>query len=183
MPKNLKKTKGISNKNDAPKKHKKLQKLTKNRARGIQNGARMHQKWSQNREKCAESPKVATRWLPRPLFPSSPVDFEQFLGPPWEPKNQQKSIFSPKSRPRDRFFIDFCCECRFSRFQVDFGRVRTLKIVLPPRREHDFRKITIFTFSLLGTPTWTQNRQTLVEQMQKITKIAKKSRFFEGSIF
>ena len=73
--KTFKKTKEISNKNDAPKKQKKLQKLTKNRARGTQNGARMHPKWSQNRKKCAESPKVATRWLPRPLYPEGAVDF------------------------------------------------------------------------------------------------------------
>ena len=92
---------------------------SKNDANSSKNGpggARMHQKWSQNREKCAESPKVATRWLPRPLYPEGLVDFQQFLGPPWEPKNHQKSTFSQKSRPRKRFFIDFCCECRFPRF-------------------------------------------------------------------
>ena len=54
---------------------KKLQKLTENGAAGTQNGARMHQKWIQNREKCAESPKVATRWLPRPLYREEVVDF------------------------------------------------------------------------------------------------------------
>ena len=125
MPKNLKKTKGISSKNDAPKKKKKLQKLTKNRARGTQNGARMNQKWSQNRKKCAESPKVATRWLPRPSHSMMVHPRGTFLGPPWEAKNHQKSIFSQQSRPRERFFIDFCCECRFPRFfdgfLVDFG--------------------------------------------------------------
>ena len=42
---------------------------------GHQIGARIDQKWSQNRKKCAEPPKVATRWLPRPLYPSSLVNF------------------------------------------------------------------------------------------------------------
>ena len=51
---------------------------SKNDANSSKNGpggARMHQKWSQNREKCAESPKVATRWLPRPLYPEGAIDF------------------------------------------------------------------------------------------------------------
>ena len=126
---------------------------------------------------------MAPTWLPRPKGSELLVDFGAFLGSPCEPKNHQKSTFSPKSRPRERFFIDFCCECRFSRFQVDFGRVWTLKIVLPPRREHDFHKITIFTFSLLGTPKWTQNGQKLEEKMPKITKIAKKVDFLRGRFF
>ena len=60
--------------------------------------------------------------------------FSDFLGPPWEAKNHQKSTFSQKSRPRERFFIDFCCECRFPRFfdwfLVDFGwKINEKKLV------------------------------------------------------
>ena len=51
-----------------PKKaNEKQPKLLENGARVTQNGARIDKKWSQNRKKCAEPPKVATRWLPRPL--------------------------------------------------------------------------------------------------------------------
>ena len=45
-----------------PHEHKKReQKSIENGAWRTQNEARMHHKWSQNREKCIESPKVATR--------------------------------------------------------------------------------------------------------------------------
>ena len=50
-------------------------KILENRAKVTQIGARIDQKWSQNRKKYAEPPKVATRWLPRPLYPEGPVDF------------------------------------------------------------------------------------------------------------
>ena len=58
-----------------------------------------------------------------------------------------------------------------------------MKIMLPSRREHDFHKITIFTFSPLGTPKWTQNGQRLEEKLPKITKIAKKVDFLRGRFF
>ena len=70
-----------------PPKQKNLQKSSKNRARVTQSEGRMHQKCSQNWDKCGESPKVATRWLPRPLYREGLVDFLQFWGPSWSPKN------------------------------------------------------------------------------------------------
>ena len=54
---------------------KKQPKSLENGARMTQNGARIDQKWSQNRKKYAEPPKVATRWLPRPLSAGSVTHF------------------------------------------------------------------------------------------------------------
>ena len=87
---------------------------------------------------------MATRWLPRPLYSESAVDFEQFLGTLWEPKNHQKSICSPKSRPRECFFIDFCSERRFPRFfdgfLVDFGwKINEKKLVFFKPPSHFFQ--------------------------------------------
>ncbi len=54
-------------------------------------------------------------------------------------KSQKIDFFSQKSRLRERFFIDFCCECRFPRFfdwfLVDFGwkiDEKTLVLFKPP---------------------------------------------------
>ena len=56
----------------------------------------MQQKWSQNREKCIESPNVARRWLPRPLYWKGIVDFHEFL---MCPRGAQKSC------PRNAFSL------------------------------------------------------------------------------
>ena len=58
-----------------PEHKKKLQKSIEDGAWQTQNEARMHHKWSQNREKCIESPNVATRWLPSPLCSEELVIF------------------------------------------------------------------------------------------------------------
>ena len=77
---------------------------------------RMDPKWIQNRKKGVQITKMAQdgahEWFPSMIG----HPFDTFLGPPGEAKNHQKSTFSPKSRPRERFFIDFCSEWRFSRF-------------------------------------------------------------------
>jgi len=73
--KTFKKQKGSAVKTTLPKNKKSYKNRLKIEPWGTQNGARMHQKWSQNRKKCAESPKVATRWLPRPLYRDARVDF------------------------------------------------------------------------------------------------------------
>ena len=90
-----------------------------------QHGARIDQKWSQNGEKCAELPKVATRWLPRPFYPKGGIDFEQFLASLRNPKVHQKLIFCDKGCSKERRFIDFCGKYRFSRFSggllIDFS--------------------------------------------------------------
>ena len=77
---------------------------------------RMDPKWIQNREKGVQMTKMAQDGAHEWSGPMMVQPWDTFLGPPWEPKNHQKSIFSQKSRPRERFFIDFCCECRFPRF-------------------------------------------------------------------
>ena len=77
-----------------PPKQKNLQKSSKNRARVTQSEGRMHQKCSQNWNKCGESPKVATRWLPRPLYREGLVDFFAIFGSLLGPKNYWKSNFS-----------------------------------------------------------------------------------------
>ena len=99
-----------------PPEHKKLQKLTliENGAWQTQNEARMHHKWSQNREKYIESPKVATRWLPSPLCSEELVNFSSFGVPSGISKTTENRFFLKKSRPRERFFIDFCSDCRIS---------------------------------------------------------------------
>ena len=86
---------------------------------------RMDPKWMQNREKGVQMTKMAQDGAHERLPSMIGHPFSDFLGPPWEAKNHQKSTFSQKSRPRERFFIDFCCERRFprffDRFLVDFG--------------------------------------------------------------
>ena len=62
-------------KNNIQKQHPKLPKWLENGARATQNGTRIDQKCCQHRETCAEAPKVATRWLPRPLYPESFTNF------------------------------------------------------------------------------------------------------------
>ena len=81
---------------------------------------RIDSKWTQNRETGVHLTKMAQdgahEWLPSMIG----QPFGDFLGPPGEAKNHQKSTFSQKSRPRERFFIDFCSECRFPRFFTSF---------------------------------------------------------------
>ena len=77
---------------------------------------RMDPKWIQNREKGVQMTKMAQDGAHEWLSPMMVHPFDTFLGPPGEAKNHQKSTFSQKSRPRKRFFIDFCRECRFPRF-------------------------------------------------------------------
>ena len=70
-------------------------------------------------KKCSEPSKVATRWLPRPPSSTMVTPLDTFLGPPWDPKNHEKSFFfSQKSRPRKCVFINFCSECRQNRQQI-----------------------------------------------------------------
>ena len=108
-----------------PKKQKKLPKLIENGARATQNGTRIDQKWSQHRETCAEPPKVATRWLPRPFGSMMGTHFYQFLGPLWDPKIDQNLILGPKKGARKLFVIDFSSDNRFSHFRawifINFG--------------------------------------------------------------
>ena len=86
---------------------------------------RMDPKWMQNREKGVQMTKMAQDGAHERLPSMIVHPFSDFLGPPWEAKNHQKSTFSQKSRPRERFFIDFCSERRFPRFfdgfLVEFG--------------------------------------------------------------
>ena len=86
---------------------------------------RMDPKWMQNREKGVQMTKMAQDGAHERLPSMIGHPFSDFLGPPWEAKNHQKSTFSQKSRPRERFFIDFCSERRFPRFfdgfLLDFG--------------------------------------------------------------
>ena len=48
------------------------------------------------------------------------VDFWSILGTPWDPQNSPKSPLGPKSSPRDRIFIEFCCTHRFIKFCYRF---------------------------------------------------------------
>ena len=95
------------------------------RQKVVQGGSRMHAKWSQNREKIIQLPKLAPggahEWLPS--MKVAPLD--TFLDPPWDPKNHQKSIFREKGCSKERFSINFCSKSVFScfcdRFLVDFS--------------------------------------------------------------
>ena len=77
---------------------------------------RMDPKWNQNREKGAQTTKMAQDGAHEWSGSMTVQPWDTFLGPPGEPKNHKKSTFPSKKRPRQRFFIDFCCECRFPRF-------------------------------------------------------------------
>ena len=63
---------------------------------------------------------------------ASGSDFNGFRRPTWTPK----SMLGP-------FFSMFFLHTSLYRFWLDFLRLRTLKIELPPRREHDFCKIDV----------------------------------------
>ena len=79
----------------------------------------------QNEKKCDEPPKVATRWPPRPLYSEGVVDFEQFLGPLWNPKIDPQSTFGLTRGLRNRFLIFFlsifAVSADFLIFVVDFS--------------------------------------------------------------
>ena len=64
-------------------------------------------------------------------------DLGAILGGFGRPKWRSKSIF-------DKFFGSFFRMRLQHRFWIVFWRLRTLKIELPPRREHDFHKIDVF---------------------------------------
>ena len=74
--------------------------------------------------------------------------FGAILGPGREPKIDKKRARERKSTSGGAAGRDFC---RFFSpvpfgvaLQIDFWKVRPFKIVLFPRREHDFDKITVF---------------------------------------
>ena len=56
-----------------------------------------------------------------------------------------------------------------------------MKIMLPPRREHDFHKITVFTFSSNFEPKWDPKSKDFDQKRaqgdSKITKMPEKSVF------
>ena len=56
-----------------------------------------------------------------------------------------------------------------------------MKIMLPPRREHDFHKITVFTFSSKFEPKWDPKSKDFDQKRAqgdpKITKMVEKSGF------
>ena len=56
-----------------------------------------------------------------------------------------------------------------------------MKIMLPPRREHDFHKITVFTFSSNFEPKWDPKSKDFDQKRARghpeITKMAEKSGF------
>ena len=74
--------------------------------------------------------------------------FWRFSGPGREPKIDKKRARRRKSASGDGAGSDFCRFFSRSPFGValrtDFWRVRPLKILLFPQREHDFDKITVF---------------------------------------
>ena len=80
----------------------------------------MDPKWIQNRVKSGKPPKMASRWLPGPLGYEGLVDFQRFLGPPWELKNHQKSIFCEKGCAKKRFLSIVAAHADFLNFLVDF---------------------------------------------------------------
>ena len=110
---------------------------------------------------------------------------EPSLGPKLDPKIDQKSTRTEKSAPRDgagNDFHRFLAPSPFEvAFQIDFGTVRTFKILLFPQWEHDFRKIAFFTFSSNFDPKWDPKAiyfsQKRARRDPKITKIAEKSSF------
>ena len=102
---------------------------SKNDANSSKNGpggARMHQKWSQNREKCAESPKVATRWLPRPLYSEGsqfPRRFLAIFGYPLGAQKSTKIDIFPKKPSQGARFHRFLLRMSFSSiFRLIFSR-------------------------------------------------------------
>ena len=71
---------------------------------------------------------------------------------PWGPKKLENEWFGgPKMAPKinifeisGHFFVMLFSNTFFDGFVIDFGRLQTLKIELPPRREQDFHKIDVF---------------------------------------
>ena len=69
---------------------------------------RANPKRSQNPEKNAETRKVASRWLSRPLCQELLIDFTRFLGSLRTAKIDPKSVPTQKDHPTSSIFIDFC---------------------------------------------------------------------------
>ena len=68
------------------------------------------------------------------------VDFSRFCGfwaSFWQAKSKPKSVFAT-------FFPSFYSSAFRDRIFVVFWKRRTSKIMLSPRREHDFNKIDVF---------------------------------------
>ena len=107
-----------------------------------QNGARIDQKWSQNRKKCAEPPKVATRWLPRPIFLRSVAHFTNF----WVPSRTQKSTknrsLATKGAPGSDFLLIFLAESVFIICGLKFSSIFGEK--LSKKSMHFFTPARVF---------------------------------------
>ena len=171
-----------------------------------QNGARIDKEWSQNQKKCAEPPKVATRWLPRSLFSEPPRRFLAIFGSPPGPQNRPKiDPWPQKGRQeaicyrifsRKAFFslsglichrclvkIWFKNRCIFSKLRAIFSTWRW------PKSMHRRSVLSIFCFVFLFLNLWTnqlKNWQKLVPKKTSKNEarggpelIQNCSRFFE----
>ena len=96
----------------------------------------------------------------------------------WDPKLHFFRYFSPSC-------FGFIVGSILFRFFVDFGPLETLKIVLPPAREHNFYKIGVFHFIAKFDPKMTvlrvQNRCKIDEN--SIKKRISKHVFFLHRFF
>ena len=133
----------------SPPKQKKLQKSTKNRARGTQNGARMHQKWSQNQKNALNRPK----WLPDgsqdPFTRNEPQISSNFWVPPGSPKINKNRHFPKKAVPGSAFSSIFAANVVFLDFSIDFQSIldeksmkKNLFFSSPPRSFSNMATLT-----------------------------------------
>ena len=83
-------------------------------------GARMNLKWLQNRKKGVQITKMAQDGAHEWSGPMMRQPWDTFWGPPWEPKNHQKSTFSQKNVPGSAFSSIFAANVVFLDFSVDF---------------------------------------------------------------
>ena len=106
-----------------------------------QNGSKMNPKSRKRR-----SPhQNGTRWRPRVVRVNDETALGHIFGSSLGAEKSRKNrFFSPKSRPKERFFIDFWCERRFPRFfdwfLVDFGwKIDGKKLVFFKSPSHFFQ--------------------------------------------
>ena len=111
----------------------------------------MHQKWSQNRKKCAESPKVATRWLPFTQFPRR---FLAIFGSPLGAQKSSKIDFFPKKPSQGAPFHRFLVRMSFSSiFRLIFSRFWM---------KNRWKKTCFFQAPLAFFPTWRPSRNNVI---------------------
>ena len=110
----------------------------------------MNLKWLQNRKKGVQITKMAQDGAHERLPSMIGHPFNDFLGPPWEAENHQKSAFSQKKPFQGAFFHRFLLRISFSSiFRLICSRFWM---------KNQWKKACFFQAPLKVFPTWRPSR-------------------------